>query len=249
MKKLIWGIMIISFAVSCKRNVNAKERMPINQRIVKSLENKKDTKQNKNTISFTISCGSGCAMTYNEKSRKTFDNYCDVTFDVTMYQDEEITDSYKETYKILFNNGMTIYRDDSILDDTNPICDILKQKYKYICNKENTQTISTENAIKCKDISDEMSGGEECIIKNSSIKKEYQNILQNHLVDGSIYLLETIPNKNIDVKIDKDGLMDIEYIIKENKVSINLNYGGGVTEIILEQLNNDVKRSIIYNAD
>ena len=61
--------------------------------------------------SLVISCGSGCAMTYNVKDIKEINSASiEVTFDVDMYLDEKLTENYPETYIFNYGNINTIQR-------------------------------------------------------------------------------------------------------------------------------------------
>lgn len=51
--------------------------------------------------SFTVSCGSGCAMTYDEVSTEIASSPRIIKFKVTMYVNEAVTDDYFETYEIV----------------------------------------------------------------------------------------------------------------------------------------------------
>jgi len=101
----------------------------------------------------------------------------------------------------------------------------------------------------CKTITVEMGKGEECILKNTTIEKVYANIIKNGEVDDYKYLLKLIPKNDKTIEINKDGLMSIEYKVQKNKIEISFSYSGGVTEVNLEKVDNDIKRSIIYYAD
>ncbi|MCY0978706.1 hypothetical protein PGH12_10535 [Chryseobacterium wangxinyae] len=71
----------------------------------------------------------------------------------------------------------------------------------------------------CKKISGEMMSGEECVFKNSQIEK----------VDESNYLLKNLPIENINIDINKNGIMKIDYSISEKKIKIDMEYDGGQT--------------------
>ena len=61
--------------------------------------------------SIVVSCGSGCAMTYNVKDIKEINSASiKVTFDVDMYIDEKLTGNYPETYIFIYGNINTIQR-------------------------------------------------------------------------------------------------------------------------------------------
>lgn len=101
----------------------------------------------------------------------------------------------------------------------------------------------------CKDIEVEMGSGRECIVQETNFATVYQNIIKNKEVEESNYFLSTIPNENKSVEVNQNGLISIDYQITKDKVTISMNYEGGVTEVILEKINNSVKRSIYHYAD
>ncbi|GAA3758977.1 hypothetical protein [Flavobacterium ginsengiterrae] len=114
---------------------------------------------------------------------------------------------------------------------------------------DDSKLINTNN-IDCKTITVEMGKGEECTLKNTNINDVYDNIINNQEVDDCKYLLQSIPKSNKVIIINKDGLINIEYKIKIDRLEITFYYDGGITSINIEKLNNEsVKRSIIYYAN
>ncbi|MBL0738485.1 hypothetical protein JI750_16440 [Flavobacterium sp. GN10] len=101
----------------------------------------------------------------------------------------------------------------------------------------------------CKDIEVEMGSGRECILKDTDINQAYLDIIKNKEVDESEYYLTTLPTEKKSIEVNKEGLMSIDYEISKDKVAISMNYAGGVTEVTLEKIDNNVKRSIYHYAD
>lgn len=95
----------------------------------------------------------------------------------------------------------------------------------------------------------EMGTIEECILVNNSIEKVYNDIIKNNEINESEYMLKSIPKKNQIIKVDKNGLINIEYKINSDKLDIEFNYEGGVNSIKIEQIKENVKRTIIHSAD
>lgn len=61
--------------------------------------------------SLVISCGSGCAMTYNVKAIKEINSAAiKVTFEVDLYENQKLTENYPETYIFHYGNINTIER-------------------------------------------------------------------------------------------------------------------------------------------
>lgn len=118
--------------------------------------------------------------------------------------------------------------------------------------KETSHEVESKDATnetECTDIPVEMGSGEECILKDININNAYVNLIQNKEVEDVNYLLPSAPIKNQTVEINKNGLMSIEYQVQKNKITITMSYAGGETETSLEQISNNVKRSIYHYAD
>lgn len=101
----------------------------------------------------------------------------------------------------------------------------------------------------CRKIPEEMGSIEECIIENSTMKEVYKNILENKLVEDSIWLLEELPQKDTIIKPDIEGITFIKYGIEEQKVTVDMEYFGGVTTIVIKQQGKNIIRQIMYSAD
>ncbi|SNR45771.1 hypothetical protein [Flavobacterium sp. ov086] len=128
------------------------------------------------------------------------------------------------------------------------------EELKSAKKTETTASTLKEEKVKkveedCKDIQVEMGSGKECIIKNTDINTVYQSIIANKEVEESEFYLSTLPTKNKSVEINKNGLISIDYEITTDKVAIEMNYEGGVTEVTLEKVENTIKKSIYHYAD
>ncbi len=98
----------INFALvlffSCKENdinnseINNKDIDTITNTVTLNDSISSDSKSINANKSFTIDCGSGCAMTYNEVSRKKNKNSVEIKYNVTQYLNENPQDEYFETY-------------------------------------------------------------------------------------------------------------------------------------------------------
>ncbi|GGG65981.1 hypothetical protein GCM10007332_30770 [Epilithonimonas arachidiradicis] len=75
---------------------------------LKSKNSERDFSKLKNQ-SFVLSCGTGCAMTHNVKEiRPINEASIKVTFEVDMYVDGELTETFDETYLFNYGNKNTI---------------------------------------------------------------------------------------------------------------------------------------------
>jgi hypothetical protein len=110
--KILIFIASLILIIACKKNIsenetNIKDTLKMgSSNSVLSTANKIE---NTNIKSFVISCGSGCAMTYdteniiniNPSSKK-------VKFKVDMYVDEQLSDTYYETYIFSYDESNKI---------------------------------------------------------------------------------------------------------------------------------------------
>lgn len=72
---------------------------------IKSNISKRDFSKVKNQ-SFVISCGTGCAMTHNVKDIKQINpSTIKVTFEVDMYMDEELSETFEENYTFYYDSS------------------------------------------------------------------------------------------------------------------------------------------------
>jgi hypothetical protein len=115
--------------------------------------------------------------------------------------------------------------------------------------KKNNENKIVAAESECEDVAIEMGSGKICTIRNSSFIKEYGKIISNNLVEESWVLPKQMPITDSIINVNKNGLIDIEFKIKSNKIEIAMNYEGGVTEIVLEKNENNIKRGIYYYAD
>lgn len=107
-KKVIISFLLF-FLIGCKKS-NTSEIININ--VKDSVKTQNSTKVNDNSKelsdSFVISCGSGCAMTYNLKNVKDLGNIKEVRFEVETYIDEVLSETNDETYLFYYNRSNQI---------------------------------------------------------------------------------------------------------------------------------------------
>ena len=115
--------------------------------------------------------------------------------------------------------------------------------------KKNNRNKIVVSESECEDVAIEMGDGKICTIKNSSFIKEYSKIISNNLVEESEILPKKMPVADSIINVNKNGLINIEFKVKSNKIEIAMNYEGGVTEIVLEKSIKNIKRGIYHYAD
>jgi hypothetical protein len=102
-------------------------------------------------VSFTISCGSGCAMTYDEQSRASSNSLYEIKFKIQLYIDEVLSEENDETYVFEYDsvgkvkNIHSKHSQENILFDNdnvikNDLIKVAKTLYSQnISNRENSK--------------------------------------------------------------------------------------------------------------
>ena len=155
-------------------------------------------------------------------------------FDAQNFRLSDLTNDFENPDELKFD----VKKWNNIVD-----CYFEKNERYYIEGKNN------KNDDDCKTNQIEMGFEKICIIKNSTIKDVYLDLIKNKLVDKSEKLEKSIPQKTEKIKINAEGLISINYIKDNNRVQIEMSFEGGETTILLEQIGNNVKRVITTSAD
>lgn len=107
-KKVIISFLLF-FLIGCKKSNTSKTT---NINVKDSVKTQKFTKVNDNSKelndSFVISCGSGCAMSYNLKNVKDLGNIKEVKFEIETYIDNVLSETNDETYLFYYNQSNQI---------------------------------------------------------------------------------------------------------------------------------------------
>jgi len=107
-KKIIISILFF-FIIGCKKN-NASEITNIDTKDSVKSQNSIKISENSEKVnnSFVISCGSGCAMTYNVKNITDLENVKEVKFEIETYIDNVLSETNNETYLFYYNQSNQI---------------------------------------------------------------------------------------------------------------------------------------------
>ena len=107
-KKIIISFLLF-FIIGCKKN-NASEITNLDTQDSVKSQSSVEINDNSKELndSFVISCGSGCAMTYNFKNVKDLGNIKEVRFEVETYIDEVLSETNNETYLFYYNRSNQI---------------------------------------------------------------------------------------------------------------------------------------------
>lgn len=110
--RLLYSLLCFLFIITgCKKGeVNAQTKKSHTQKKTEQhIQNETATvNEDNNGRSFVLSCGSGCAMTYNTKNITGNLPEMKVTFSVDMYVDEKLSDTYNETYIFSYDSSNQI---------------------------------------------------------------------------------------------------------------------------------------------
>ncbi len=110
--------------------------------------------------------------------------------------------------------------------------------------------LKDSDSTNCKNVENEIGAGEECLLKNTTIQNEYQNLIHENKIDGIKNLSDTLSFENKAMPINDEGLISAEFKWEgKDKLILTLSYDGGITEIDLAQTGQNLKRAIYYSAD
>lgn len=118
-----------------------------------------------------------------------------------------------------------------------------------LCGMKTAESIQGKADFSCKEITGEMASGQECILSSTTFEKAYKDLIDQKAVNDSKYLPKELPSKNTSVEINKNGLINIDFNITADQVSIAMLYAGGTTDITFEKQRNKIRRTVMYNAD
>lgn len=158
--KIIFVLSFLLFTVGCEKNTYQNENIEKDTVVTidtpsRFLKNNKDIKE-----SFTISCGSGCAMTYTAKSISQQFSVIRVKFNVDMYIDGTMSENYEETYIFSYNNLGQVETvnfegsEENILETLMPDAQQSFREFaNHLMTKENAHQNIDENCIKKSELS------------------------------------------------------------------------------------------------
>ncbi len=121
-KRIALFIFLQIALLGCKSNTNENILVDSSKDVVDKNQSNTSKKE-----TFTIDCGSGCAMTYEEVSRKNRRNSIEIKYKVIQYINESLEDEYFEAYIFESDenrNLISIHLDKSkenILNDSNSL--------------------------------------------------------------------------------------------------------------------------------
>lgn len=152
-KKIIISFSLF-FIIGCKKNNGSEIANP----------SAKDSVKNKNPIindnskeindSFVVSCGSGCAMTYNVKKITDLGKVKEVKFEIETYIDDVLSERNDETFLFYYNQANQIKKiqykgqKENILKNLLPdAVESFKNFANKLINNTNTATIQNTKSI------------------------------------------------------------------------------------------------------
>ncbi|SNV34687.1 Uncharacterised protein [Chryseobacterium taklimakanense] len=113
--------ILFSLFIGCKKNEKNQNTTSVldtkKVRKTDALNNKINAVEKIRDKSFVISCGTSCAMTYSAEQIIKNNSIFKVKFNVDNYINEELADTYKETYSFIYDKSNNI--DKILLEGTN----------------------------------------------------------------------------------------------------------------------------------
>jgi hypothetical protein len=227
LKKSIF-VILLTFAIitmfSCK-NVSedkiSEKKIELNPLNVDSIKSKNESKENsiinqQKKESFTLSCGSGCAMIYNEESRSSDNFKVEINFKVEMYINEVLTEENTEIYIFecdskgkLKSIRLKNSKENILLDDSMIIRDELKRISKTLCNNNSNDLVKLPF--------DYQKYMDNCYLEDNTKCKEEYPFYQSSELESITTLINSKINKNNPNRIyciDNGGLPFETYIFE-----------------------------------
>ena len=105
--KILGFNLLLILLIGCRENIKKQHALGVSDTIkiekAEHLPSKFNYLEKLQNKSFVISCGSGCAMTYVAKQIIKNGTSFKVKFEVEMYIDTNLSDTYNETYLFTYN--------------------------------------------------------------------------------------------------------------------------------------------------
>ncbi|OBW41463.1 hypothetical protein AB670_02258 [Chryseobacterium sp. MOF25P] len=127
--KILISIFLL-IIVGCKENnTETKKSIGIDTAKIQKTDNSSTNSNELNGFikeSIVISCGSGCAISYSPENIHQLGHKIEVKFNVEMYEDEVVTDTYKEIYTFIYDDKYNLLQvksegeNKNYLDTLNP---------------------------------------------------------------------------------------------------------------------------------
>lgn len=268
MKQIIWIILSSGFLlVSCKKenkNTIADKLKTKDTTVVDTINNPDISKQNTSTT-----CEDYLVKIVNSSNLRLKDypeyfvrieNVENNKIDIKVYFENNTSDDPKIKQIVESTIAwLTFIPNEARLlnitaDPENPIelkfdKNLITEELCNTCNVSFNKKNKNKSNRDCVTNELEMGLEEVCTIKKTSINEVYTSIIKNKEIDKSEMLQKKLPSKSLIDKIKSDGLIDIEYIVKTNKIEIIMSFDGGVSTILLEQIGENVKMTNSSSAD
>jgi hypothetical protein len=119
--------------------------------------------------------------------------------------------------------------------------------FKLCGIQENKVLGNTSSKRNCKTVQTEYEEKELCVFLDETLKSVYQITLTDF--EDAQYLKTQYPTKSEVVDFNKNGLINVEYIISKSVAEIICTYEGGTTSITIKENGGEIEREIQYSAD
>jgi hypothetical protein len=262
MKRILIFIVFNLLIFSCKENSKVEENnitsKVSNSHTNVSVENKAEIKEslnqegglNCNQVLLNFVKSSTLNNPFKESLSTEIEDKDDDEMRIILYDESNVVGSLRFDAKSnkLFDLTNDIENPEELkfdINEWNTIIDCFFDKNK----KYYLVITNVKNNVDCKTRELGMDFEESCLIRNTTIKEVYLDLIKNKLVDNSHKLKINIPQKNEKAKVNNDGLINVDYVVVRDMIKIEMIFEGGVTTILLEQIDKDVKRVIIRSAD
>lgn len=148
--KIFFVLNFLLFTLGCKENIH--QNKTVEKDTVATINVSNDFLKEKKGVkgSFTISCGSGCAMTYTVKNISQELFVIRVKFNVDIYVNGAMVESYEEIYMFSYNNAGQVERvsiegsEENVLESLMPDA---QQSFREFANNLMTKGDANQNIV------------------------------------------------------------------------------------------------------
>lgn len=239
-KKSIKLLLLITFLHSCKKSDVIVNKVT-NQVSIDTNSVQKVNQELTSKDSFTLSCGSGCAMIYNEADRKTLVSKVEIKYKVTQYIGENVEDECFETYLFDSNSNeelIGIYEKGkkiNIIDSDEYVVrdELIEIGAKLFKNGINSSTkqiqlVEESQPYKLLNLPFDLKSFVQNLPENSNtsytaslVLKEYLKSIDYEGEDYSCYFLKNDINKRVLLVVISRGESQYYLVVNSDDVKIN----------------------------
>lgn len=168
----------------------------------------------------------------------------------------DVKDDLKKNVNVTLGDSIIIYQTDCeypyhrLIVFPNKILLLEFGVFYTVFSKKESSKIIDSNNVKCKDIQVDMGSGEVCLFEDMTLENVYNVFISSKEFSPINILEKDIPETNIILNVNKNGIGSIKYNWESpKKLIITISYDGGTKEIYFEEKHDAIERTIYRYAD